>query len=337
MSRVQDFLNISLSSHLTQSSLNEDRSLLYHSVLSAILFLSVFFCLALFLCSYCCFRVPPGCSHASGAANAKSNLSRRMRRRLWNLSSPFSLFKSCFSSPFSSPTSPPRYPLLYKSSHNMQTPNSPSHQMSAQNRGACPAYGCSSPSNNLLITTGKRGTCVGGTGGGGGSFARYPGSPIVGQSGSTSNGTKSGVTSYKATRYQGTTARQTETTSLMNEQQPSSSIPRGVSQAPSSTNSSCMCCIGSCPVDPVLCDSEDQNGCPKCALATGKCSGCEFETQKNEKNSKEEKRINGSLHSSAQSLVLADSKNSTKSTTKNSEKRLEVKNNRKVENEYVDT
>lgn len=127
MSRVQDFLNISISSHLTKATLNEQHNLLWHSVVSTLLSISSIISGLLLFCTVHKSRNPSryGTSHNTQWANVRrrSTFGRRMRRRFWNLS-PFTMFKSCFIRPFQSSsssncgaTSPPRYPLLYKSGH----------------------------------------------------------------------------------------------------------------------------------------------------------------------------------------------------------------------------
>ena len=331
MSRVQDFLNISISGHMTLLNLNEQHNLLYHWVVVCILFLSVVFCLALFLFTYFCSNSQQQqCCHS--IPSNKGTLGRRMRRRLWNLSSPFSLFKSCFNTPFSPATSPPRYPLLYKSSHHMhcQSHNLPNTQLvsSLINRPSCPLVHCSS-TNSFLMS--KRNIC-------GGIINRYMINSINNQqptiSGdlknspqksekSSSLSSSSRAHSNSITNKQTILATTTETTSLMDH-----TGAQIVSNSQSSCHSSCcMTCPDNgcrCGVVTVSCDTDDPNGCSKCA-ATGKCSTCCPYIRNNgdlleQTNNYQTQSVNHSMKhfSSSTQSVLSESKSSTKSTNKES-------------------
>lgn len=307
MSRVQDFLNISLSAHLTASTLNGEQSLHYHAVLCTILLLSVFFTLTLFTCSGCCYRSPTapsggafGCPHQPGKANhhhATTTLSRRFRRRLWNISySPFSLFKLCFNgSPFfssstssaSSATSPPRYPLLYKSTYLQ--PHSPS--TSTFGHRQCASY-ChyshhhqhhpASPSSNLITSGRKSGAVV----------HRFAGNSVA----QTTTSRELNKTAAKSRYQSGDSRNKQSTTEAMLLMGESSSA----NNSKTTSEPSCMCCIDNgCPSSPSASSSENSNliaveskkiteketiakdkissgvnaECSKCATK-GKCSSC---------------------------------------------------------------
>lgn len=254
MVRVQDFLNISIHSHLVQMCANEQHNLLYHAIIAIILILSVLFCFTMFLCTYFCARQQTNtCCNVS-----KSIMTRRARRRFWSLSS-FNLFKLCFTSTTTATPTVSRFPLLYKSTNHHHYQSALTHQTvsSCPTGRSCNAnmnYSCYNSPAFLVSSSSKR-TFAGGV------INRYLATPIGNNSSTT---TKTALLTYKFenSRNQNNMSRTCEqTTSLMLE-----TNRNGTARSICTTNS---CCIH-CTDNNNCCDVDD---CTR-HTSSGKCSSC---------------------------------------------------------------